>query len=557
MSVVKIINLNLGQHNNITIQFLIVVKNENIKNYKEYFLLLARDSTEEITICLKMEHFNNIKVNHVYQLTGFTVKMSDKPKLTNKIIFASYNYKLTEIQSHKIHQEYINLPIELFNTNFITSGHAIETLIKHNDIVNVKCKLLNIARIRQEYFLLDIQIDDMMYKFKISHIKDLSHLKDKTNIIIKRMVAIKNDSILFCSTIFTQIFADESDESINDNEDLYNNYIEQSISDILNERNLNKLYKKTCRVLYFRFVSFYQHCPKCKQKISNYNNIVIDNNYNKEQYCNACDFPIDTDIYAMNVELTVVELSDKNAQTPFTILLYDEMSKILLKNTSNNIHKYLKLYSVDEIINYFKNKIIGCEYEIILKTPYVKPPYDIIYKRFTCEKIKLIKMYSFDKNMNIDIIDDFEDMPIKHENKVLSLNDDNRIKIASTIKMKNNIEKVPILPLELIDMISDDDDDDDDDNNEDTTTNLTNLTNTPIDNSEVNTLTAVHHSLENIDDNGSPYEPPNYSDSENYDESENEQQKNKKRSRPLDSDDEGDNSSSNSDDIALKTKRMK
>lgn len=400
-----------------TIQFFVVAKDHNLE--KKKFLLLAKDSTDEITICFNGNLYERLKVGRVYQLSGFVKKLSTMYILTKYILYTSHNAKILDVPSKKITEDYFKMPKEIQTITYIDSARDIQCL-NSDVIVNIKAKLIK-AIVKQDCFYLTIELEDMNYTVRITHLRDLTHLRKDTLITLKRIKSYKSndcDSVLFSSTMFTQIFESENKPSeisnIQPEKDL-------PITQILEKDIVNKRYKKKCKVLYFKFLSFYSKCGGCGVKYTNYSSSLQQNQQQQQQqdqtkleeetetFCSGCHMPLDNLSYATNLDLTVVEAGDKKHQTPFTILLFDAVAVKFLKNTGNNIKRYLETYSSDDIEKYFVNKIVHNYYEFTIHQPYVKKSFDAIYKRFYCTDVKLLESNKKAQILDIEIIDDADD----------------------------------------------------------------------------------------------------------------------------------------------------
>lgn len=444
----KILNLPLGYCVQ-TIQCLIVSK--DTKTDKQKFLALCKDCSDEITICFDRQLHDRIKIGCVYQISGFSKQLSTRYILTKYILYASFNLKVCDIQSPKVAIEYLNLPKE-HNQVFISSTDMISSLAS-NVIVNIKAKLID-AKVRQDHFLLTIQIEDMSYMVRVKHLKNLSHLKKEMYISLKRVQTYKKnsyDSVLFCSTMFTQIFESETKPPEQINDDVTD--AEVPIRDILSNGIINKRYKKKCKVLYAKFISFYNTCNKCSTKYANYNPMECDNGEDEsEVFCGTCSFPIDKYCYVANLELTVVEASDVNVDSPFTILLFERTAEQVLKNTARNIRKNLDNYCAADLEEYLLGKITNNLYEFTIHLPYVNEKFDPVYKRFYAVNSKLIELSNTDSDNDtgIKLEDDAECETQQEEMHGLMLDGDST---ATTVVAENinNHNEIPSDLCELVD----------------------------------------------------------------------------------------------------------
>lgn len=449
----KILNLQLGYCPH-TIQCLIVTK--DTKTDKQKFLALCKDSTDEITICFDKQFYNRVKIGCVYQISGFSKQISTRYILTKFILYTSFNLKICDIQSPKVTIEYLSLPKE-HNILFISTPESI-TALASNVIVNLKAKFIG-AVVRQDHFLLTIEVGDMSYTVRVKHVKNLTHLKKGMCITLKRVETYKKnsyDSVLFCSTMFTQIF--ESETILPEQNNSQVSDIEVPINEILDKGIINKRYKKHCKVLYSKFISFYNICSKCSTKYTNYNPMDCGTSENgSEAYCGSCSFPIDRYCYVVHLELTVVEASDVNANAPFTIVLFERIAEKILKNTGRNIRKKLDEHCAQDVEDYLLGKVLNNFYEFTIHLPYVNEKFDAVYKRFYAVDVKLTKL-SKDGNNNetgIQIDDDIEkDTTNQEEMHGLMLNsgdgDTSASAAASSMENINNHNEIPSDLCELV-----------------------------------------------------------------------------------------------------------
>lgn len=433
-----------------TIQCLVVAKDLNEKKQKKNnFLALVKDSSDEITILFPWSYHLQINVGHVYQISCFTKKASKGIILTPDILFPASNFKYVDIDVTKIVLEYLKYPKETHTINFVTDVQTIEQSLKTNDTVNLKAILLKASIVKQKFFFLDIQVGDRVYKVRIQHIKDLSHIKNVKFITLKRVVFIKSEAYnnipLFCSTIFTQVFETENKCSAQrDSLTNENNVSKETIGDIMKSGSITKRYIKVCKVLYMRFVRFAAKCSKCDEIINKGDSAAVSGDIYRQtpEYCGQCNFPLDNTQFSVTLDLTVSELSDTCIDKPFTILLYDDTATQLLKNTGNNIQKYIDMYSAELIVEHFNNRIINNDYEFELQIPYTKQGYEAIYKRFTCTKLKLINFNTkledeASPHTEVDIKDDIIGGLYDKDNE-LTINRDTDIETSSTNTIQSN-----------------------------------------------------------------------------------------------------------------------
>lgn len=381
-----------GPYNNKTIQFLIVTKGPR----KEFgnFLALAKDKSGEISMCVPVELYDRLKISYVYQLTGFSISLSKKVYYCRRTMFLnSKNYRLIEVPSQQIKLEYIGLPKEIRGINYITTSKEYSNL-PNNAIVSLKCQLVEI-RIKyneKPYFFMTVRIEDVQCNVMIKHLPDLTHLKNVKNITIKRVVTYygkDSTSCLLCSTMFTQIFESENN---GENKALTPDLMQMTelpIQTILQNLESNKCLKKTVKVLYMRIHTFSHTCVNCRY---NFNITRNPNRYDEDKkFCNKCSYAIDTFLYTMVLELTVVDVSDQNKEEPFILRLEDNLASKILHNTANNINECLLNNDHDTLMNYLKNKVINNHYECLINFPYQAQEKGFVLKQFYCTKIEMIK----------------------------------------------------------------------------------------------------------------------------------------------------------------------
>lgn len=379
-----------GPYSKKTIQFLIVTKGPR----KEFgnFLALAKDKSGEISICVPVELYDRVKISYVYQLTGFSISLSKKVYYCRRTLFLNTkSYRLIEVPSQQIKLEYMGLPKEIRGIHYVTTSHEYSNL-PDKTIVSLKCQLVNIRinydKYDKPYFFMTVQIEETHCNVMIKHLKKLDHLANVQNITIKRVQTYYgkgSDSCLLCTTMFTEIFESE-------NNALTPNLMQMKelpIKQILQNLEPNKCLKKTIKVLYMRIASFSHTCAKCRYCFSPTRN---PNRYEDEKkFCNKCSYPIDTFLYTMILELTVVDLSDQKEEEPFLLRLEDNLASKILHNTANNINECLLNNDHDTLMNYLKNKVINNHYECLIKFPYQKQEKGFVLKQFYCTQIEMVK----------------------------------------------------------------------------------------------------------------------------------------------------------------------
>lgn len=364
----------------------LAVAKSNQRPTSNYFFVLLRDKSGEITGCFEKMYFSQFEPNNLYRISGFTVKDSTaQTNYTSKIIFSTFNFSSTLVKNNELlstlnkHREFGKL------YKYI---HTVEELdnVANSGVVNIKCRYNNECsnRINNQFYLLTVHLENACFKLKLDNFSDVKHISHTKFITIKRVNVVRSgdqNSILLCSTPFTEIFKCERIPKSLKVE--YNN-VEIPMVDILKDSSGNKKYIKTCRIIYFRFDMFYKKCSACGRKIGSI--------HFKNNHCENCDNTSLASSYSMFVEITAAEVDDIEVENPFTILCYNECAEMFLRNTSKTIQEYITDHQDTQyIIQHFEKKTIGCVYKFVIQIPYVKAPYDKIFKRFVGETCTLEK----------------------------------------------------------------------------------------------------------------------------------------------------------------------